>query len=104
MDTSLVEYRDLSLTGRLAVALHGFDRYCRAVGLEAQEVSDLLDYLWRWPLIEGPEQFSAWESNRPILVEYGLGAELPETLAKRLLVTVDPDQFHSSRMGQSNQR
>ncbi len=71
--------RYLSLTARLAVALICFERYCRAHQLITHEIKVFLDYLWDFPIVNGPLSFRAWERQQPDLVTVGLGGDIPDT-------------------------
>jgi hypothetical protein len=73
------ELRGLSLTARLAVALHCFERYCHTHQLIAPEITVLLDYLWELPILDGSSAFRAWESRQPDLVTVGLGGDFPDS-------------------------
>lgn len=75
MDKYLEQCRKLSLTARMAIALLVFERFCGENKIEFSQIKELSDYLWQWPLIDGPDQFEPWESSRPELVNYGLGDE-----------------------------
>lgn len=80
MDIYLIQCKKLSLTARMAIALLVFECFCRNTGLQIKQVSELSEYLWQWPLIDGPDQFELWEKNRPELVNYGLGDEATNEL------------------------
>ncbi|WP_210330685.1 hypothetical protein [Aliikangiella sp. G2MR2-5] len=52
------------------------------------------DYLWQWPLIDGPDQFEPWESSRPELVNFGLGDSASDNLISVLNKSgIDETQF-----------
>jgi hypothetical protein len=78
---------ELSIRGRLAVALHLFADYCERRGLDHPAIPAFADYLWRFIGLQNPEAFGIWESERPPLVDAGLGWEYPpgfeELLASR---------------------
>jgi hypothetical protein len=38
------------------------------------------DYLWKWPLIDGPDQFEPWEKSRPELLNFCMGNEASKEL------------------------
>lgn len=38
-----------------------------------------LDYLWDFPIVDGPLSFRAWERQQPDLVTVGLGGDIPST-------------------------
>jgi hypothetical protein len=89
------ELRALSLTARLAVALHCFERYCQAHQLIAPEITVFLDYLWEFPLLDGSSAFRAWESRQPDLVTVGLGGDFPDTcLAWLEAAGISTSEFH----------
>jgi hypothetical protein len=81
-------YAALSLTARLAVALHCFADYCRARAIDHPAVAAFLDDLWEFPAISGPEEFRPWEKNHPILVNVALGDEYPRWF-KEFLEEID---------------
>jgi hypothetical protein len=92
--TVLEQCRALSLTARLAIAMHCFEQYCRVQGLAVPEVIELQDYLWEWPLVGGSLAFPAWESRHPVLVDYGLGDPMPERLRAALDARhIDEEEF-----------
>jgi hypothetical protein len=53
----LAEYSRLSLNARLAVALSGFENYCRVHGLRSSAIDAFLDYMWEHPCIASPDEF-----------------------------------------------
>jgi len=73
MDKYIEQCEELSLTARMAVALKVFQIYCKNRGIENQLVTDFFAYLWKWPLIDGSDQFEPWEQSRTYLVNFGLG-------------------------------
>lgn len=73
MDKYIEQCKELSLTARMAVALKIFQRYCKIRNIDSHLVNDFVNYLWKWPLIDGPDQFEPWEKSRTGLVNYGLG-------------------------------
>lgn len=82
----LAECRALSLTARAIIALLIVERLCAEHSISHPEVDSFLNYLWRWPEIDGPDMFDPWQSSRPKLVDYGLGGDLPENF-ERILET-----------------
>jgi len=84
MLTYIEQCKELSLTARESIALKIFDSYCQANDLNHPIIDEFCDYLWKWPLIDGPEQFEPWESSRPFVVNYGLGDESNSELANLL--------------------
>src|SRR6266508_3076505 len=41
--------------------------------------SKFLDYLWDFPIVNGPLSFRAWERQQPDLVTVGLRGDIPDT-------------------------
>ena len=80
MDTYIEQLEELSLTARVAIALKLFDLYCSKNHIIHPKINEFIDYLWQWPLIDGPNKFGPWESSRPHLVNFGLGDELDSEL------------------------
>jgi hypothetical protein len=76
----LEQCRPLSLTARSAISLLVFEKYCAENDLNILAVTELLDHMWKWPLIDGPDQFEPWESQRPLLIDCGLGDDFPDDL------------------------
>ena len=91
MENYLQQCKELSLTARLAIALLIFEKYCKNHKLKDSLIDDLSDYLWKWPLIDGVEQFNSWEQSRPQLVNFGLGDEASDKL-KSILEFSDVNQ------------
>lgn len=73
----LNNYCKLSLSARIAVALHCFERYCRAKRLRHPMIDAFLDHMWELPCITS---FPAWESRRCELVKVGLGDPFPREI------------------------
>jgi hypothetical protein len=72
-------YRDLSLTARLAVALHCFSRYCETKGLRHLSINAFIDDLWEFPIVEH-DRWEDWKNNHPPhppLVSTALGDPWP---------------------------
>lgn len=84
MDNYISQCRMLSLTARMAIALLVFERFCKERQLEGRLLVEFSDHLWKWPLIDGPDQFDPWEKSRPELVNFGLGDEASNELASVL--------------------
>ena len=84
----------LSLTARLAIALHCFRDYCRKLGLQHVEIERLLDDLWEFPVDNVRERWDEWEHGHPVLLYVGLGDAWPEGFEEFLRSNnVDPDDF-----------
>ena len=78
----------------MAIALLVFERFCRENKFDSPHVVELSDYLWQWPMIQGPDQFSPWERSRPQLVNFGLGDEADDALKAQLcLANLDESRF-----------
>ncbi|MFZ6028296.1 MAG: hypothetical protein ACOYYS_11330 [Chloroflexota bacterium] len=95
MDYQLTEnhLETLSITARLGVALVCFEKYCRVNDL-LSNVEEFLEYLWKFPVLQTPGEFAAWETKRPRLVEVGLGEILPIEIQYQLRQKhVDPQEF-----------
>ena len=80
MVTYLEKCSELSLTARVAIALKVFDGFCAENSLSSPLINEFTNYLWEWPLIDGPEQFTLWESSKPFLVNYGIGDDVNSEL------------------------
>ncbi|EGQ8241618.1 hypothetical protein ACUT8K_000496 [Vibrio parahaemolyticus] len=90
------ECKRLSITGRSAISLLIFERFCLLNELNALEINEFLDYLWKWPLVDGPDEFEPWEANRVTLVNCGLGDDFSEDLLNTLTLSgVSEYQFRS---------
>lgn len=74
-------YAKLSLPARLAVALHCFERYCRAKGLRHGLIDTFIERLWELPCAL---RFADWEKPLPQLVhvafEVGRGEAFPNEI------------------------
>jgi len=75
MVTYIEQCKELSLTARVSIALKIFESFCQENSLNHSMIMEFNDYLWKWPLIDGPDQFEPWESSRPFLVNFGIGDE-----------------------------
>lgn len=84
MEKYLDQCKDLSLTARMAIALLTFEIFCKENDLQIDQIKEFSDYLWQWPLIDGPDQFEPWQKSRPELVNYGLGDEASNELLNEL--------------------
>ncbi|MGO2478530.1 MAG: hypothetical protein ACTH7Q_09230 [Pseudoalteromonas sp.] len=85
----------LSLTARVSIALKIFECFCNENSLKHPMIAEFQNYLWQWPLIDGADQFESWESDRPFLVNYGIGddstIELETLLSK---ADISEPRFH----------
>jgi len=99
MDSYLEECRPLSLNARMGIAALVFERFCEEKNIHATCVSELLDHLWEWPLIDGPDQFEPWEAARPMLVDYGLSGNASEPLKSLLMEASVSEAMFSSIVG-----
>ena len=96
MEEYLEQCRKLSLTARMAIALLIFERFCEDNNILSPLVSELSSYLWKWPIINGPDEFYPWESSRPELANYALGDEASSDLLASLeLANIDENRFRS---------
>jgi hypothetical protein len=96
MEIYLEQCKKLSLTARAAIALLVFERFCEENQIKLDQVRELSDYLWQWPLVDGPDQFEPWESSRTELVNYGLGDEAsPEVLFSLEEAKIDEFRFRN---------
>lgn len=90
------ELREISIRGRLAIALHCFASACQSRGLlDHPEVQLLIDQMWK---AVGPEgaNFPKWDETKPLLVCVGLGDEFPpDFLAFLEAKGVDKTEFRS---------
>lgn len=75
------ELRKLSLTAREAVALLVCEQYFHIHNLHCDETREFLSYMWEWPIIS---DFESWEKRRPLLVNFGLGNDLSNSMTKTL--------------------
>ena len=88
-----VTYSDLSLAGRLAVALHCFEDYCHALDLQSPLITEFINHLWNWLNVNW-ECFDEWYYSGAILIAVADGGEYPPELETFLLGhSVDPLQF-----------
>jgi hypothetical protein len=88
-------YLALSLSARLAVALHCFHRYCQVRGLTGPDIDAFLEHMWQFPCISGHARVR-WERERPVLVDVGLGDRAPPALVERLArARVAPREFRA---------
>ena len=86
-------YYELSLTARLAVALHCFSQYCEKHNLRHPLIDSFLDDLWEFPVV-GSERWDDWENNHPELVGTGLGDPWPTGFEAFLNAqAIDLEQF-----------
>ena len=86
----------LSLTARLVIGVKCFERYCQQHTLSCESVQTLIDYLWLWPVIEGPNDFLPWESQPIALKDSAFGDALPaDVVAVLKLSEVSEATFES---------
>ena len=94
MDKYFEQCKELSLTARMAVALIVFERYCKQNKINSPLTREFSEYLWKWPLIDGPDQFEPWEKSRTELVNIGLGASINSEIKSQLIQAgIDEDTF-----------
>lgn len=79
------DYTKLSLPARLAVALHCFERYCRAKGLRHILIDTLIERMWELPCAR---YFPDWEKPLPELIhisfDIGEGRAFPTEIVDLL--------------------
>ena len=93
-DQDLTGASELSLIARLCLALCCFERYCRATELQCKSIRDFVEYMWEWPLMATPENFSDWEDKATGLVRMGRGGPPPADVAAVLQQKrIDPVEF-----------
>jgi hypothetical protein len=87
-------YAVLSLDARLAVALHGFERWLASTGLRDPELDRLIGHLWAWVQVDD-RTFGAWSSFQSDVLEAALGDPLPERLTEQCRgLEVDPRDLY----------
>lgn len=85
--------RELSLTARLAIALHCLERYCEKFELHHVEIDAFLDDLWEFPLVD-ERRWNEWEQGHPQLVGAALGDAWPAGFKEFLNAHhIDPESF-----------
>jgi hypothetical protein len=68
----------LSLSARIAIALHLFRGYCNRRGLDHLEIDRFVEHLWDFiTLPAGGGGFGDWKKREPPLTYVGLGDDLP---------------------------
>lgn len=80
IENYIEQCKELSLTARMVIALIIFERYCKQKHIENSIIDNFCNHLWRWPLIDGPDQFEPWEQSRTVLINYGLGEQANEEI------------------------
>ena len=89
------DYRSLSLTARLAVALRCFASYCDLKDLHHPSIGALLNDLWEVPVIDS-QRWDDWENNHPPRVQTALGDDWPEHFEEFLVQHgTNPEQLRS---------
>jgi hypothetical protein len=72
------DLRPLSLSARIAIALHLFRAYCSRRGLNHPEIDRFLEHLWDFlALPVGGGGFELWRRREPPLTHVGLGDDFP---------------------------
>jgi hypothetical protein len=70
--------RPLSLSARIAIALHLFQGYCNRRGLNHPEIERFVEHLWEFiALPVGGGGFEPWRKREPPLTHVGLGDDFP---------------------------
>jgi len=68
----------LSLSARIAIALHLFRGYCNRRGLDHPEIHRFVEHLWEFiGLPPGGGGFDQWVKREPALTFVGLGDDFP---------------------------
>ena len=89
----LSELRKLSLTARAAIALLVCEKYFESHNIRNKDTVEFLNFMWELPIVVDFEQ---WETNRPVLVNFGLGDEISESMAEALeLSSADQSNFRA---------
>ena len=90
------EVRNLSLTSRMILCLLAFERFCKDHRLASPEIDEFIDYMWKWPLIEGSDQFDPWIKLSPKLIDFALGNDLPVNVGGKLFdCNIDEQRFRN---------
>jgi len=63
----------LSVTAKLAISLHAFQKFCLNNRIEGQMINDFLTHLWLWLDPDKSEDFDEWEQSKTELTGFGLG-------------------------------
>ena len=72
------DIRPLSLSARIAIALHLFQGYCNRRGLDHLEIERFVEHLWEFiALPAGGGGFEDWKKREPPLTYVGLGDDIP---------------------------
>jgi hypothetical protein len=70
--------RPLSLSARIAIALHLFRGYCNRRGLDHPEIDRFVEHLWEFIALPiGGGGFEPWRKREPPLTHVGLGDDYP---------------------------
>ena len=79
--------RPLSLSARIAIALHLFRGYCNRRGLIHPEIDRFVEHLWEFiALPVGGGGFEPWRQREPLLTHIGLGDDFPAEFESVLTV------------------
>jgi hypothetical protein len=72
------DLRPISLSARIAIALHLFRAYCNRRGLNHPEIDRFVEHLWEFiALPVGGAGFEPWRKREPPLTYVGLGDQYP---------------------------
>ena len=86
-------YADVSLFGRLAVALRCFERYCAVTGILDPGVSALVEHLWQLPVAMREGRFNEWFEARPPLFDFDPAERENKAVLQALPAAVSPNEF-----------
>ncbi len=78
----------------MCIALKAFEKFCLDVNLSEDSIDKFRAYMWDFPMALSEDRFLDWEEAKPILVNYGLGDELPNQIESTLShAQVDESKF-----------
>jgi len=91
-------YHKLSLRARFAVALHCFERYCRAKNLRHPSLDLFLDQMWQLPCATS---FQEWdhEADKSELVQIGFDVDRDGCLPARVTAWLKPQGVSEDEFG-----
>lgn len=93
----LEAFAKTSLRGRLAAGLWCFERYCQRLECSGPEIYEYLSWMWEFiGLGSSTEEYEQWAVRRPVLVETGLGYEMPSDVLRCIQAHQIPfEEFHT---------
>lgn len=86
LEKEFKDFEQLSLRGRLAVAISCLERYFISIGIDHPEIG--LYFQWLWDFLTLPASnmaFQAWIDRQPCLIETSQGWEFPECIESYLI-------------------